>query len=141
MSFITLATQAQKELDAETQKLKEKEIALLTKASAVAGQLALAEQRTGELNAREKDLEQRIDDVTRREITLRRDTDIAHDVVVAAGDRKEAEKALKTAQTLTDEVRLEREKLIQREVALSEEKKKYKQEIELEVMRNFTFRK
>ncbi|HON26190.1 MAG TPA: hypothetical protein PLJ73_09795, partial [Myxococcota bacterium] len=47
----------------------------------------------------------------------------------------------KKAQEYRDDARLKLEDLAKREIALSEREKTYKQEIELEVMRNFTFRK
>lgn len=139
MSFITLATEAQKELDAEKAKLRDLEVSLNTRASAVAAQLALAESRTGELNAKAKELQAREEDVSRREITVRRDTDVEADRIAAAGDRVEADKSLKKAQELRDESLRELEKIKNRELALSEREKTYKQDIELQVMRNFTF--
>ena len=141
VSFIQLAQQAQKELDGETARLAQKESELNTEASAVAGQLALAEKRTGELNAKEKQLQTREEEVSRREINARRDSQVQEDLKNAQAHHVSATQELKKAQEYRDDAQMKLEDLQKRELALSEREKVYKQELELEVMRNFTFRK
>ncbi len=141
ISFIQLAQQAQKELDGETTRLAQKEADLNTRSSAVAGQLALADKRHGELNAKEKQLQAREEEVSRRELTARRDTQVQEDLKAAQAHHVSATEELKKAQEQRDDARMKLEDLEKRELALSEREKVYKQELELEVMRNFTFRK
>lgn len=141
ISFIQLAQQAQRELDGETERLAQKEADLNTRSSAVAGQLELADKRHGELNAKEKQLQVREEEVSRRELTVRRDSEVQQDLVSAQAHHKSATDELKKAQGYRDEAQMKLEDLSNRELALSEREKTYKQEIELEVMRNFTFRK
>lgn len=141
MDFISLAAQAQKELDGEKARLAKMEAELNTKASAVAGQLAEAVTKHGELNAKERQLQTREEDVSRRELAVRRDVEVQKDLETAMAVRREAVEDRKKAEEYRDEARMKLEDLEKRELALSEREKVYKQELELEVMRNFTFRK
>jgi len=141
MSFIQLAQQAQKELDGETQRLKQKEDALNTKSASIAARESTVEAKENELSTKERELQLREEEVTRREINSRRDTDVQADLLLAQKERQDAANSLKKAQEYRDDARMKLEDLERREVALSEREKTYKQEIELEVMRNFTFRK
>lgn len=142
MSFITLAQQAQKELDGETARLKEKETKLDERSSAVAAQAAANLEKTGLLNVKEKELQKREEEVTRREINVRRDIEVQNDLISAQAHHKSASEELKKAQEYRDAAKQDLEELAKREIALSEARKTYKAEVEMEVMRNFTgFRK
>lgn len=141
MDFIALATQIQQELDGETVRLKEKEDRINENASRVADQLATAEQRIGELHVKEQALQDREERVTQRELTVRRDEDVQSDLASSVALNKDSVDERKKAQVYLEEARVKLENLDKRELALSEREKTYKQELELEVMRNFTFRK
>jgi len=141
MDFIALATKAQKELDGEIARLKTYEDQLNIKASALASKTEQVEKREGELNAKEKQLQAREEGVSMRELTVRRDTDVQKDLDTAISLNREAVEERRKAQEYRDDAKMKLEDLERREVALSEREKTYKQEIELEVMRNFTFRK
>lgn len=141
MDFISLASQAQKELDGEHSRLRNLEIQLGEKASVLAARVILADKREGELNAKEKQLQVREEEVVRREINARRDSDVQKDLQTAQQLHKEATEERKKAEEYRGEAKMKLEDLERREINLSEREKTYKQEIELEVMRNFTFRK
>ncbi len=141
MDFLSLATQAQKELDGETARLKTLEDTINEKSSRVENQLAVAEKRTGELNAKAQELQAREENVTLRELTVRRDSDVQKDLHTSIELNKNAVDERKKAQEHLDDARMKLENLEKRELALSEREKTYKQDLELEVMRNFTFRK
>lgn len=141
MDFIALATKAQKELDGEIARLKTYEDQLNIKASALASKTEQVEKKEGELNAKEKQLQAREEGVSMRELTVRRDTDVQKDLDTAISLNREAVEERRKAQEYRDDAKMKLEDLERREVALSEREKTYKQEIELEVMRNFTFRK
>lgn len=141
MDFIALATKAQKELDGEIARLKTYEDQLNIKSSTLASQVEQVEKKEGELNAKEKQLQSREEGVSMRELTVRRDTDVQKDLDTAISLNREAVEERRKAQEYRDDAKMKLEDLERREVALSEREKTYKQEIELEVMRNFTFRK
>lgn len=133
ISFIQLAQQAQRELDGETTRLTQKEADLNTRSSAVAGQLALADKRHGELNAKEKQLQAREEEVSRRELTVRRDTEVKRDYTAAIDERQKATEMLKKAQDEKDEAKMMLNDLSTRELALSEKMKTYREEIKQEI--------
>lgn len=141
MDFIALATKAQKELDGEIARLKTYEDQLNIKSSTLASQVEQVEKKEGELNAKEKQLQSREEGVSMRELTVRRDTDVQKDLDTAISLNREAVEERRKAQEYRDDAKMKLEDLERREIALSEREKTYKQEIELEVMRNFTFRK
>jgi hypothetical protein len=133
ISFIQLAQQAQRELDGETERLAQKEADLNTRSSAVAGQLDLADKRHGELNAKEKQLQAREEEVSRRELTVRRDLEVQQDYTAAVGERTEAATALKKAEAEKDEAKMMLLDLSSRELALSEREKTYREDIKKQI--------
>lgn len=141
MNFLQLATQIQKEVDGEFTRLKELEQKINSRSSAVGARAAAILVKEGELNAAEKDIQRRLEDVSRRELTVRRDEEVQKDLSSASALAKDAAEDRKKAQELRDDATMKLEDLEKRELALSEREKVYKQELELEVMRNFTFRK
>jgi len=141
MNFIQLAQETQKELDGEKARLAQKEIELNTRATTLQTQIAANDKRTGELNAKAQELQAREEEVSRREIAQRRDSEVQKDLDTSIALNAKAVDERKKAQEYRDDARLKLEDLAKREIALSEREKTYKQEIELEVMRNFTFRK
>ena len=141
MSFITLAAQAQKELDGETLRLKQKEDALNVRSASLSSGESDLEKRLGAVTVSEQDIQNRLEEVVRRELTIRRDGEAKRDLDTAQVVQKEAIAERKEATLLRDEARMDREDLEKRELALSAREKTYKQDLELEVMRNFTFRK
>ncbi len=133
ISFIQLAQQAQKELDGEVARLSQKEADLNLRASAVAGQLALADKRHGELNARATELQAREEEVSRRELTVRRDSEVKQDYTAAIDERLKSSTMLKKAQDEKDEAKMMLDDLSTRELALSEKMKTYREEIKQEI--------
>ena len=133
MNFIQLAEQAQRELEGQTLRIEQKEADLNTKASAVEAQLALADQRTAESSSKAKELQIREEEVTRREINMRKDTDLKADLQQAMAERKAATEALREAKEARDEARMSLQDLTKRELALSEREKTYREEIKQQI--------
>jgi hypothetical protein len=141
MSFITLAQEAQKELELERERLAKKEAKIDEKASAVEAQLALAVEDTKKAAVKTKELQAYEEEVTRKALSFKSDFDAKAERQAAAGDRTEAEKARKDAKEHLDRSQQMLAELSKRELALSEREKTYKQDIENEVLRNIAFRK
>jgi hypothetical protein len=141
MNFIKLAEQAQKELELEKEKLADRSAKLDVRASSVAAQLELAVEDTKLVALKKKELQDYEEEVTRKALSFKENFDARTERDLAAGDRKEAVRLRKEANEDLDRSRQLLAELSKREVALSEREKVYKQELELEVMRNFTFRK
>ena len=141
MSFITLAQEAQKELELERERLAKKEAKIDEKASAVDAQLALAVEDTKKAAIKTKELQAYEEEVTRKALSFKSNFDAKAERQAAAGDRTEAEKARKDAKEHLDRSQQMLAELSKREVALSEREKTYKQDIENEVLRNIAFRK
>ena len=133
MNFLTLAEQAQRELEGELLRLEQKEADLNTKSSAVEAQLALADQRTAEAASKAKELQAREEEVTRREINMRKDTDLKADLQQAMAERKIAADALIEAKEARDAAKMSLLDLTKRELALSEREKTYREEIKQQI--------
>lgn len=141
MDFKILAAQAQKELDDERARLRALELQLSEKASTIASSVIDLDKKTSDLTLKERELQQREERVSARELSVRRDVEVQKDLETSITLNREAVQERKKAQELRDQARMDLEDLEKREVALSEREKVYKQEIEHEVLRNFTFRK
>lgn len=141
MNFLDYAQKAQKDLADEQARLKSREDALDARASLVAGQVATADEREKTLNDLDREIAARNEVVTTKELKVRRDTDVQHDLELSVALNKKVEGERKKAQEYYDDARMKLEDLEKRELALSAREKTYKQDLELEVMRNFTFRK
>jgi hypothetical protein len=85
------------------------------------------------------ELQNREEQVSRRELTVRRDQQVQDDLKAAHDLYKASEENRKKAQELKDSAQMQLDDLSKRELALSDREKTYKQDIELEVMRKFTF--
>lgn len=138
MSFIKLAEKAQAELEGERLRLKQLEDALLEKSSLVENRLKEADKRDGELAVEARQLQLREEGVAMRELRQNSADQAQKDLADAHEELLRAQADRRKAQDLRDESQMKLEDLEKRELALSEEKKKYKQDLELEVMRNFT---
>lgn len=141
MSFITLAQEAQKELEAEKERLVKKEFKIDEKASAVEAQLALAVEETKKVAEKMKELRLYEEEVSRKALSFKSNFDAKAERDSAVADRIEATKLRKLAEDDLNRSKQLLDELSKRELSLSEREKTYKQEIELEVMRNFTFRR
>lgn len=133
MSFIKLAQDAQKELDGELLRLKQKDAKLDEKSSVLESKMATAEQKEAELSLKEKELQKREEEVARREMAVRRDSELQADLQAAIEERKTADKALKAAKEHEMDATLKLEDLSRREINLSEREKTYKEEIKKQV--------
>lgn len=133
MNFTQLAQEVQKELDGEKLRLSQKEEQINNRATAVQAQIALCDKRVGELNARERLLQDREEEVSRRELTVRRDGAASADLQQAVLEREQANKALKAAAAQKDEARMLTEDLGKREIALSEKEKTYREEVKKQI--------
>lgn len=141
MSFITLAQEAQKELELEKAKLAKKEAKLEEKASAVEAQLALAVEETKAVELKKKELQKYEEEVSRKALSFKSNFDARAERELAAGDRREAIRLRKEADDDLNRSKQLLAELSKRELNLSEREKVYKQEIENEVLRNIAFRK
>lgn len=137
MSFILLAEKAQKELEAELAKLKQKESELETKASLLADQKNLLDETQTKLNDYKRELELRNELVTQKELRVRRDEDVQNDVATSEGYYQKADSALKKAEELNLDTNMKLEDLSKRELALSEKIKSYKEEVKQEITKKF----
>ena len=139
MDFKDLALQAQAELDGAKAQLVKKEQKLEEKMAVVARKEDLADSKIIELSAKEIELKEREDKVTLMEIHARRDADVQEDRRLSEEARRESELNLKKAKELNDDATQKLAELTKREVALSEAKKTYKKEVELDVMKHVAF--
>lgn len=139
MDFKELALQAQAELDGAKAQLVKKEQKLDEKMAVVARKEDLADSKFTELSAKEIELKEREDKVTLMEIHARRDADVQEDRRLSEEARRESELNLKKAKELNDDATQKLAELTKREVALSEAKKTYKKEVELDVMKHVAF--
>lgn len=133
MDFITLASQLQKELDGERLRIKEYEQKVIDRDSAVNRQLELAQKMTGENTAKKLELQQREDNVSQRELRVRRDQEVQADYNAALAKYEEAKKVLKLAEDEKLETKMLLEDLSRRETALSDDKKTYRDQIRQEI--------
>lgn len=134
MSFITLAQEAQKELEAEKARLVKKEAKLDEKASAVEAQLALAVEETKAVELKKKELRVYEEEVSRKAMAVKRDFDAKTERDLAAGDRAEAVRLRKEASEDLDRSKQLLADLSKRELALSEREKTYEKEIKEKMM-------
>jgi len=133
MSFITLAAQAQKELDGETLRLKQKEDTLNVRSASLSSGESDLEKRSGAVTVSEKDIQNRLEEVVRRELTVRRDNQAQSDLDTAVSLHKSVSDEKKKIQELNDETKLNLEDLAKRETALSLKEKTYREEIKQQI--------
>ena len=129
MSFITLAQEAQKELELEKEKLAKKSAKLDEKASAVEAQLALAVEDTKKAEVKTKELQAYEEEVSRKAMSFKSNFDAKAERDAAAADRAEAMKLRKVAQEDLDRSRQLLEDLSKRELNLSKREKTYEKEL------------
>lgn len=134
MSFITLAQEAQKELEAEKARLAKKEAKIDEKASAVEAQLALAVEETKIVEEKKKELQAYEEEVSRKAMSFKANFDAKAERDAAALDRAESMKLRKVAQEDLDRSKQLLEDLSKRELALSEREKTYEKEIKEKMM-------
>lgn len=141
LTFTQLAAQADSVLQAEHERVSAKEARLEKRASELAALEATLAQREAEVVKSEKALQVHEEEVSRKLAVVRRDEEAQRDLQSASAKLDTAQKLEKAASTHKDEVKLMLEDLTRREIALSQREKEYKEEIELEIMRNMAFRK
>ena len=132
-SFIELAQQADKELAALTAQVEDRDAKLSEKATILANTEASLEEKRVQLDTYERQLMARNEEVTRKEINVRRDEEVRADVQQAAALRDSAAKDLKKAEDTLMEVKQVREEVAKREMALAEREKNYKEEIRKQI--------
>lgn len=133
MSFIQFANQAQKELDAEYGRIKQKDDELSTRASAIAQQLATIDEKMTELNTRSSELQAREELVSARELRVRTDIEVTKDLEQSITERKRVEEMLAEISRKNDDTKMMLLDLSKRELALSEKMKSYREEIKQEI--------
>lgn len=139
-NFLQLATEAQKDLEREYKVLDEATQALVVSRQEVAkkaSDLLAKEQR---LNDRERSQDLREEEVVAKEGRIRNLEQARVDRESAELERKAAEKALLKATNLELENKQKEENLYKREVALSEAKKTYMDELKKEFVNSIVGR-
>ena len=140
-TFMDFAQEAQAELDAEKRAIEIEKDKLAKKASLLAGRESKIEDSEKEVSLKIKELELREEKVSMREGIIGREDKAASDLKAAEEKNRESTINLKKAQELSDDATQKLAEISKRELALSEREKKYKQEIEMDVMRRFAFGK
>lgn len=138
MSFLELAKEAQKELDGERARIAQFELSVNERATNLENQIQELERKTGEMNAKMKELQLREETVSQRELTVRRDTQVQEDVNSARTFYENADTARKETQDMKDEMKMLEADLIRRERNLSERESSYREEIRKEIAEKLT---
>lgn len=137
-SFITLAQEVEKELQARIAQLDARDSRMSEKETILANTEASLEEKRIKLDTFERELLTRNEEVTRKEINVRRDEEVRNDIQQAAALRESASKDLKKAEETLAEVRQVREEVSKRELALAEREKTYKEEIRKQIAEKMT---
>lgn len=131
-SILQFATDAQAMIDREYKIISEATLVLDKRESELSKKSTDLLDRELKLNAREHSQDLRDEEITRKEMLIR-DTEQARvDRESAAQERQAAEKALSIATALDSEVKQKEQELYARELALSEARKTYREEVRKE---------
>lgn len=140
-SFLQLAQDAQAELDARHSEIDKEAEKLAKKASLLASREAKIEDGEKELVLKVQELQDREERVSMREGVVNREQKAQEDRMAAETANRESELNLKKAKELNDDAVQKLAELSKRELALSEARKSYKAEVEMEVMKHIAFGK
>jgi len=129
MQFLSLAKKLDAELVQQGDLLADRSTNLDKKASELARLEASLEEKRKEVESFERQMNIRNEEVTRKEINVRRDEEVREDLVKASGERDIATRERKTSQEALDEAKQALAEVAKRELALSVREKTYKTEI------------
>ena len=136
-NFIEYASKAQEQLNIEMQKVSEKEALVTKKASANAKRSAELDERESALTLKEQEI-----NAKREELTAWESKKVREEQVQAMYDEANAKdvsstKKLKDASDALILADQKLEELLKRELALSEKRKTYEEEVRQEIMARF----
>lgn len=136
-TFIDLANEADIELSAERTEIAKQKKALEEKKNIVAKKLQDAEEALAKAQLFAKEIEARNEEVSRKENTLKKQDDMAAWELALAEREKVLAKMVKKVEDDNAEVDFKLKEVEKREMELSDNKKKYKEQVEKEVMQSF----
>lgn len=138
-SFKQLAIEVDKVVEKERDDLRVRQEELDEKASLLATKENNLEELRINLESRSRQQDRREEELSRKEGLVRSDEEVREDRVRVGKDVETARKLRKEAADFRAEAEQKLVEVAKRELALSEKEKTYEQEVELRVMRMFTF--
>ncbi len=131
-NLLQFATEAQASIDREYKIISDATGALDQRESELAVKAGKLLDKERKLNAREKSQDDREEEIVRKEILIRDMEEARLDRESATREHQAAEKALSKATILEAEVKQKEQELYAREIALSENRKTYQEQVRKE---------